>query len=124
MRIARPARPRRLHESVVPMINVVFLLLVFLMITADLAPPPPLPVEPPRAAAGPPPPGAVEVTAAADGTLAMGALRGAAVLAALPPDGGVLLRADAGMPAAELARLLPLLSGGGARRVHLVAVPP
>lgn len=124
MRIARRARTRPARESVVPMINVVFLLLVFLMIVADLSPPSPVPVDPPRAAAGAVPAGAVEVAAAADGTLALGDLRGEAVLAALPPDGAVLLRADAGMSAAALARLLPALSGGGARSVHLVAVPP
>lgn len=43
-----PPRPRR-EENVIPMINVVFLMLVFFMITAQITPPEPFEVTPPEA---------------------------------------------------------------------------
>jgi biopolymer transport protein ExbD len=113
MRFAAPLRRAR-GESIVPMINVVFLLLVFLLLAAELEPPPPLDVSLPEAAA----PGAARegravLHIAADGTLALGALRGEAALAALTPGAPVEIRADAALPAARLAELLPRLSGAG-----------
>jgi biopolymer transport protein ExbD len=102
------------------MINVVFLLLVFLLITAEMAPPLPLQVTPPKADAEAMAPGDAVLHLAADGTLAMGGLRGEAALAALPPGGALTLRADAGLPAATLAALMPRLAIG--REVRLVTV--
>ena len=50
MRFAPPgARPRRPRESAVPMINIVFLLLIFFLMTATIAPPAPFAVTPPAA---------------------------------------------------------------------------
>ena len=48
----RPARPAR--ENIVPMINVVFLLLVFFVMTAQIAPPDPFDIAPPEAGDAPP----------------------------------------------------------------------
>ncbi len=45
-----PRRPRA--ESILPMINVVFLLLIFFLMTSRLAQPDPVEVAPPEAAAG------------------------------------------------------------------------
>jgi biopolymer transport protein ExbD len=121
MRFAPPAR-RDPRETVVPMINVVFLLLIFLLLSATLSPAPPLDVALPEAdAAAASDPGEAVLHVAADGTLALGALRGEAALAALPPGARVELRADARLPAAALAALLPRLAGAG--EVVLVTVP-
>ncbi|MBL4543543.1 MAG: biopolymer transporter ExbD, partial [Rhodobacteraceae bacterium] len=54
MRLAAP-RPTRPREPVVPMINVVFLLLIFFLMAAVIAPPEPFGVTLPRAAADDPP---------------------------------------------------------------------
>jgi biopolymer transport protein ExbD len=115
-----PTRERR--ESVVPMINVVFLLLVFLLVTAEMAPPPPLDVTPPVAPADPSAPAEVEIVVAADGTVAYGDLQGDAALAAVPQGATLAIRADADLPGAALAALLPRLAAAG--RIEIVAVQP
>ncbi|PWE33258.1 biopolymer transporter ExbD [Maritimibacter sp. 55A14] len=122
-----PAPQTRPRENIVPMINVVFLLLIFFLMTAEIAPPPPVEVTPPRADA--PAAGAEAGTVlhlAADGSLAYGAARGLAVFAALatrPRDAGPLrLRADAGVAASHVAALLPRLAAAGQDRVELVTV--
>jgi len=123
MRFAPPPSRRR-AESIVPMINVVFLLLIFFVMTAELRPAPPLDLQLPEAGAerAAVPPGAL--FAAADGTLAFGAARGAAALAAaVAADGSVVLRADRDLPGAELARLLARLAALGAAEVRLVTEP-
>jgi biopolymer transport protein ExbD len=146
MDFAPPPR-RRAAENLLPMINVVFLLLVFFLITAKLAPPDPLPVTLPAAAAGQDAEGAAEpaLYLGADGGLAtltpagalshasdaeaMAALaQGRAALCARldcalePPV--LILRADAAAPAARLAELLPGLAAAGFAAVDLVTVRP
>lgn len=121
MRFAATRRRER-RESIVPMINVVFLLLIFLMLTAEMAPAPPLEISPPEAAAPAERPGEWVLHLGADGTLALGTRRGEAALAAVPAGAVVQLRADAHLPAAELAALLPRL--GHAAEVRLVTVAP
>ncbi|MGM0585578.1 MAG: ExbD/TolR family protein [Pseudomonadota bacterium] len=124
MRIEAPPR-REGRESVVPMINVVFLLLIFFLMTARIAPPEPLEVSPPEAQR----PGAAAPGAAlhvsADGSLAYEGARGEAVFAALAAregDAPLRVRADARLEAAELARVLARLSEAGLARVELAAV--
>jgi biopolymer transport protein ExbD len=115
-----PRRPR--GESIVPMINVVFLLLVFFLMTATIAPPDPFVTTPPAA-------GAANATGrdgalylSADGDLAFGAARGDDVFTAIPPDAPLLLRADAALPASELATVLLKLAEAGVTDVRLAAV--
>lgn len=123
MRFRTPARKPR-AESIVPMINVVFLLLVFFLMTAELRPAPPLEVRLPEAAGDPLAEGAVLI-AAADGTLAFGTLRGTAALAAAATAAAPLsLRADRDLPGAELARLLSVLAARGQGAVALVTEAP
>jgi biopolymer transport protein ExbD len=128
MNFATP-RPRRAAQdrAIVPMINVVFLLLIFFLMTASLTPPPPLEITPPTARADPtdPEPGTLYI--AADGTLAYGGTTGPTALdalAATPPEGALPILADAGLPAAELARLLPQLAAAGITDIRLVTVQP
>lgn len=127
MNFATP-RPRRAAQdrAIVPMINVVFLLLIFFLMTASLTPPPPLEITPPTAEAPPtdPQPGTLYI--AADGTLAFGGTTGPAALdtlAASRPETLPIL-ADAGLPAADLARLLPQLAAVGVTDIRLVTVQP
>jgi biopolymer transport protein ExbD len=117
----RPVRPR---EPVVPMINVVFLLLIFFLMAASIAPPEPFAVTLPVAAGEDPGvPGEV-LFLGADGGLALGAARDEAVFAALAGhDGALEIRADAGLPAAALAALLPRLAAVGVAEATLVTLP-
>ncbi len=116
-----PRRPR--GESIVPMINVVFLLLVFFLMTATIAPPDPFASVPPEAEASEPAVRAGALHVGADGALAYGDLRGEAALAALPSGAPLPVRADAALPAADLARLLSRLAGAGVTEVRLATVP-
>lgn len=128
--------PRRAaQDSLLPMINVVFLLLVFFLISARMTPPEPFPVTPPEAEAQEEAQGLFTLHIAADGLagyrdglgegalVALAAARGARCAAvdcaADPPR--LLLRADAALPGQALARLLPRLAGMGFARVDLLA---
>lgn len=109
------------------MINVVFLLLVFFLMTATIAPPEPIEVSPPATEAGSEPEPGAALLAAADGELAFGSSRGdealaAAIATASEAGEPLLLRADAELEGVELARLLARLAAGGAERVDLVTV--
>ncbi len=119
-----PARrqPPARRESIVPMINVVFLLLVFLLVTSEMAPPAPVEVMPPTAEAQPETLPEVVLHVTADGTPVLGGVTGAEALAAIPEGAPVAIRADAGLPAADLARLLPKLAKAGP--LTLVTVSP
>lgn len=122
---ARPSRARQ--ESVVPMINVVFLLLIFFMISSELAPAPPFDVSPPETD------GTDAATDRADDTLyvdaageiAWGGLRGEAALQALfaRGDAPLEIRADASLPAREVAALLARLAAAGVADVRLATRP-
>ncbi|ANB35295.1 biopolymer transport protein ExbD [Rhodovulum sulfidophilum] len=113
-------------ESIVPMINVVFLLLIFFLMSARLVPPAPFEAEPPRADGAEPAAGEMLHLSAA-GDLAFGAARGEAVFAALAarPEaaGPLVIRADAGVEAAALARLAARLTAEGRGPLRLVTVP-
>lgn len=119
MRFAAPPR-RRPAENIVPMINVVFLLLIFFLMTARIAPPDPFAVTVPASDAGDPAPGPAVLHVAADGALAFGAARGEAVFAALDPAAPLSMRADTALPAADLARLLTRLVAAGLSEVALL----
>ena len=121
MEFGTPAR-RRSGESIVPMINVVFLLLVFFLMTATIAPPDPFATEPPIAeAAEASDPGDV-LFVGAGGELALGDVRGEEVFGAVVPGAPLLVRADARLPAAELAAVLARLSAAGVTGIRLAAV--
>lgn len=120
MRFSRPPR-RPLPESIIPMINVVFLLLIFFLMSARLAPAPPAKVEVPLAISDQRATADTVLYLAEDG-LAMGDLRGDAVwqmLAALDADHVVTLRADARLSASEVAKTLARLAGLGVTQVAL-----
>ena len=115
-----PAKRRDLPESIVPMINVVYLLLIFFLMTAQIAPPDPVEVMPPvsQSTAEVPQDGVLYL--GADGTLAFAEGRGEEALEAAVSGGAVVLKADAGVAAVEVARLLPRLAALGAKDIRLV----
>jgi biopolymer transport protein ExbD len=142
MRVTEPQR-RKPPESIVPMINVVFLLLVFFLMTAQIAPPDPFEVAPPEMTQdGPPPEGEFTLHIGPNGELAYrGAVldqeaarealraakaaycasQGCDAANALPP---LVLRADAAAPGARLAALMPMFSALGFTEIQLVTVAP
>ncbi len=120
---SHPRRPVR--ENVVPMINVVFLLLIFFLMSAQIAPPDPVEVELPLAMQldSPVAETARDVWLGLDGVLRFEGASGDTALARLAETpGAVALRADASLPAAEFARLLRLMAEAGITDVTLVAI--
>jgi biopolymer transport protein ExbD len=120
-----PPRLRRSKtESIVPMINVVFLLLIFFLMSASIAPPEPFDVNVPKAEATlleNPDPDTFYVSAS--GELGYAGARDGEAIAALSqhPQGAALtLRVDENLPATELARLLPQLTSAGITSTQLV----
>lgn len=123
----RPPAPRR-GDSVVPMINIVFLLLIFFMLTATIAPPDPFDLALPEGQAGATAPDSAAprrlvLAVAADGALAHDGAADAAALATLRaayrPGDLVEVRADAGLDGAAFAGLLGDLAAAGIDRVTL-----
>lgn len=126
MRLPQPAR-RPARESVVPMINVVFLLLVFFMISAQLTPPEPFAVDPPEANSDRVADGHAVLHVNAHGVLAYKDARGDAVLAVLSAltaeqkAGPLLIRADKAAPGVAIASLIARLAEAGIGPVNLLA---
>ena len=117
--------PRReARESIVPMINVVFLLLIFFLMTAQIAPPEPFEVSPPESSAEGPAEARAVLHVAGTGELAFNDARGEAVFAALDGLGEaetLKLRADRSVPAEKIAALLGRLAGLGISKIELVS---
>lgn len=119
----QPPRPRARRETILPMINVVFLLLIFFLMTAQIAPAPPLDITPPEATTdtAEAPPRTLWISA--DGLMVHDEHTGEAALAALVAGvGPVLIHADARLPAAELARLMRWLTVRGVIDLRLATL--
>ncbi|WP_264211209.1 ExbD/TolR family protein [Leisingera thetidis] len=121
-----PRRPRA--ESIVPMINVVFLLLIFFLMTSRLSQPEPFDVTPPDASAESEPEADPVLFISAGGRLHFDGAEGDAAIARLATAGAdspaVQLRADAGLEAGTLARVLRQLAEAGLSRAELVVRQP
>lgn len=126
MDFSPPPKPAR-AESIVPMINVVFLLLIFFLMTSHLAKPEPIEVTPPEATSEREPESEPVLYVGKEGEIAFEDIKGDAAIAALRAavdDGGVVqVRADGELEAARAARLLKQLSEAGLSRVELVVAP-
>ena len=122
-------RPSRRPEPVLPMVNLVFLLLVFFLMAAIIAPRPPLAIREPTASEpGGFEPASLRIAVAADGTVHFGTMTGAAALSELAaelagPSGPlpVAIHADGAAPAAAVVRLTADLAGLATGPVWLVA---
>ena len=126
MRISSPA-PRKQTESILPMINVVFLLLIFFLITAQLRASDPAEVEPPRMAEGDiPKDGPAVVFLDAAGTVYFRDATGEQAYAALGAGDQmerIQLRVDARTSAPVLARVMRRLAESGGLQVDIVVRP-
>ena len=134
MDFAPPPR-RRPQENLLPMINVVFLLLIFFLSSARMTPPEPFAVTPPQAQVQAEAQGDFTLHVSAEGQIGYRDALGDAALAALataradhcaasdctatPPR--LTLRADARLPAARLAQILPTLAPLGFTQMELLA---
>jgi len=120
--ILQPRSRRASREPVVPMINVVFLLLIFFLMTAQIVPPAPFELTLPAAEADEDQ-GAAALYVNANGDIAYEALRGEAALTqavVASEDAPLRLFADATLNASALARVLAQLSALGATEVEIV----
>ncbi|NOX41892.1 MAG: biopolymer transporter ExbD [Alphaproteobacteria bacterium] len=120
---SRPTRTAR--ENIVPMINVVFLLLIFFLMTAQIAPPEPFKITLPQSRGDTVADGQATLYVDANGTQAFASARGEAVfglLANLPAGTPLLIRADAAFKASQLASLLARLAATGITDVAIVTV--
>ncbi len=117
--LAPPTRRRTAPEPVVAMINVVFLLLIFFLMTAQIGAPAPFEIVLPRAKGGDPE-RAVTLYLSAGGELAFHDLRGEAALRDAATHTPLTVQADARLPAQRLAKVLARLSRAGAQKLLLV----
>lgn len=119
MNLSRPHR-RPARESIVPMINVVFLLLIFFLMTASLEPSPPFDLALPQADTPAADRGARALYISPVGDLAFDGQTGPHVLAILSETKGpVTLHADASSPANLMSQVLSDLSALGIDQVNL-----
>lgn len=115
---------RQRKEAIVPMINVVFLLLIFFLMTAQITPPEPFEIEPPASEAENPAEQQPVLYISPEGELAFQDARGEEALALITDaltDENLLVRADQALKASEVAALLPKLSVLGVKRVQIVS---
>lgn len=106
------------------MINVVFLLLIFFLMTSEITKPDPFEVNQPTAANGGDPEAEIVLYAAKTGQLQFLEVTGDAVFASLAQvaaeNTAVQLRADAKLEAAKVAVILSKLTAAGFGAVELV----
>ena len=127
-----PPRPKSDDERILPLINVVFLLLIFFVLTGTLSVIDPIEAKPPRSASD----GVVEVrelviVLGADGSLAFdGVLVDKATLKsalaarmAADPLTRVWLKADAETESIEVIAFMELLHDAGVERLKLLTIP-
>lgn len=126
MNFSPPQRKPR-AESIVPMINVVFLLLIFFLMTSTLSKPEPFEVTPPEATKGQAAETAPILYLSKDGTLGFEDEIGDAAVAAFAASAGGAnvtpapqLRADGGVPATRVAATLKALATAGLSNVSVV----
>jgi len=130
MKLPAP-KTRRRSENLVPLINVVFLLLIFYMVTATLVRPDLFPVLPPTSKSKTDATSEqARILLTADGRLALDnraidrAALGPRIAARLAekPKLRIVLKADARVPAKTLLAVMDLLRKAGLRKVVLTTV--
>lgn len=121
-------KPRRASEPALPMINVVFLLLIFFLMAAQIVPPAPADVALPLAKVTPPLDAESRLYITADGTLWMDNAEGDEVWQLLSPalpdtKTALLIHADARLEASKLAQIISRLSEMGYAQIGLATTP-
>ncbi len=132
MRFRSPTARRVQRENTVPLINIVFLLLIFFLLTSVLAPGDPFAITPPEAETGAAADDPVPTLyLAADGRLsagsgstagATGGAAGTAIAAAVAgaAEPTVRIKADAAARAGDLRRAIAIARGAGAAHIEVV----
>lgn len=124
--------PKNDDERVLPLINVVFLLLIFFMLAGKLAATDPFQIAPPRSLSdGPPAAQDSIILVGADGRLALDGVVleepafKAALAERLAEGAGtrVQLKADGRAEAARVVAVMELLREAGVKRLKLLTVP-
>ena len=125
----RPPRPKSDDERILPLINVVFLLLIFFMLVGKLAATDPIEVTPPRSASEGPVEGReLVIVLGANGELAFdGELIEQAALEAAVADRlagaaapHVWLKADGGVESVKAIEIMDVLHAAGVKRLKLL----
>jgi len=129
MRISRRNEVNRTELSVVPLVNIVFLLLIFFMLVGRVTSPEPLDINPPRSTSGKDDKGqTVKILLTRDGRVAMDRRivsrslveqRVAEVLADRP-NATFQIKADARVEAVEMIRTMERLQAAGVDRISLL----
>jgi len=124
MDFATSTKPRP-AENIVPMINVVFLLLIFFLMSAQIAPPAPTELDLPNSASDTPPKEDDVLYLTQDGVAHFAGLEGPLALSALAQaaPGRITLHADAALPAAEFAVLLRQFGSWGISQIDVITDP-
>lgn len=132
MRLPQPER-REFGENIIPLINIVFLLLIFFMLAGTLTPPDMFDVDPPETREarmeGEPDSGVILLSRGGDvafeGEEMAFADLGAAIRERLADDDPpqLTLKADAGVPASLLLDIMDTLREAGAESVMLLTTP-
>jgi len=125
-----PPRPRNDEERILPLINVVFLLLIFFMLAGRIAASDPYPIEPPLSGSQAAP-GRQDalVLLGADGRLALDGEPvgrddlGAAIARRLEEGARVRLKADSRARGEDVVALMEHLREAGVERLKLLTVP-
>jgi biopolymer transport protein ExbD len=126
-----PRRRADEDERILPLINVVFLLLVFFMVTGRLMASDPFPIDPPQSVSDGPDAEGRLIAFGPDGALALDGvvMEEERLLSSLRDDFDdgtepeIRVKADGGAQATELVALLAGLRGIGAETVTLMTVP-
>jgi len=125
-------RPDPTEERILPLINVVFLLLIFFMLTGSLSMSEPFDIEPPASQSqSAHEPEAVMILMARDGRLALDntAMPEDRLLEAVAeqirehPEATITLKADARLPANRLVRFTQALHAAGLEQLRLLTLP-
>ena len=125
MRLDPPSR-RRQDENIVPMINVVFLLLIFFLMTAQMTPPSPVQITPPSGQGTAHTQDAPRVYIDQSGEVYFTTAQGADAIAAVVSSQFEILdiAADQAVDANVLIARLQQLNPTGQTRIELIIAPP
>ena len=124
-------RPDQTEERILPLINVVFLLLIFFMIAGSLSISEPFEIEPPASSsAAEHEPGSLMILLGQDGQLALEnrLINEAELLQQLSkalqvnPDTQIALKADMRLPANQLVRFTQTLHEAGVKKLRLLTL--
>ncbi|MEM9735909.1 MAG: biopolymer transporter ExbD [Pseudomonadota bacterium] len=125
--LARPRKPNRDDDRVLPLINIVFLLLIFFMVVGRLSASDPFEIVPPRSISqGPPPAEEILVSIGPAGELALNGeiMERADVLSAIgTATSEVRIKSDGRVDATFVVGLIETLRRQGVASVRLMTVP-